>query len=192
MAEPNPEALNFLLTRRSRPYKTLQSPGPTRAQLEPLLEAAARVPDHGKLEPFRFIVLDRAALDRMEAATVARAKENGLSEEDTEKARIQFAKPPLVVAVIASPVPSEKIPEIEQHLSAGCACFSLLNAALASGWGANWLSAWMAYDRPLIEGELGLNPSEFVAGYIHIGTEGNKPPERLRPDLQAKTTWLTA
>ncbi len=190
MPDPRPDALDFLQTRRSRPYKTLSAPGPSRTDLGPILTAAARVPDHGKLEPFRFLVLSRPALDRLEAATVARAAELGLDETDTEKARIQFAKPPLVVAVIASPKPSEKIPEIEQHLAAGCACFSLLNAALAAGWGANWLSAWMAYDRPLIEGELGLEPQEFVAGYIHIGTETSTPPERPRPNLDTITSWV--
>jgi len=188
--EPRPEVLDFLQTRRSRPYKTLKAPGPSPSDLEPILTAAARVPDHGKLEPFRFLVLSRAALDRLESATVARAGELGLSDEDTQKARIQFSMPPLVVAVVASPKPSEKIPEIEQHLAAGCACFSLLNAALAAGWGANWLSAWMAYDRPLIEGELGLDPHEFIAGYIHIGTETATPPERPRPDLDTITSWV--
>lgn len=192
MPTPKPEVLDFLRSRRSRPYKTLTAPGPDRDALMPLLEAAARVPDHGKLEPFRFLVLNRAALDRLEAATVGRAVGMGKTPEDVEKARIQFAMPPLVVAVVASPKPSEKIPEIEQHLSAGCACLSLLNAALAAGWGANWLSAWMAYDRELLQLELGLKPQEFVAGFIHIGTETATPPERPRPDLEAITTWVEA
>jgi nitroreductase len=96
------------------------------------------------------------------------------------------------VAVVASPKPSEKIPAIEQTLSAGAATLSLLNAALASGWGAAWLTGWPAYDRDLIESELGLAPQEWVAGFVYIGSCATPPSDRPRPDTAALTTWIEA
>ncbi|MEL6584264.1 MAG: nitroreductase family protein [Pseudomonadota bacterium] len=186
-----PEVLDFLLTRRSRPAKTLSGPGPARAELETLLTAAARTPDHGKLEPWRFIVLEGAALTRLHALTLSRGAEKGEEPEKSQKAAAGWLGAPVAVAVVASPKESAKIPEIEQHLSAGAACLALLNAALASGWGANWLSAWMAYDRPFLEEGLGLQPSEFVAGYIHIGTETITPPERPRPEMSQIVSWVS-
>ena len=189
MPDPNPAALDFLLTRRSRPAKTLAAPAPDRAALRPLLTAAARSPDHGKLEPWRFVVLERAALDRLAALAVARGAALGLDADKIEKARTQFADSLLAVAVVSAPKPSDKIPRIEQVYSAGAVCLALLNAALAAGWGANWLSGWASHDRDFVEGGLGLSPDEAVAGLIHIGTETTAPPERPRPDLDAITTW---
>jgi len=190
MAEPNQGVLDFLLTRRSRPAKTLTTPVPTRDALAPILTAAARSPDHGKLEPWRFIVLERAALLRLAAIVPDRGAALGIEPEKIEKARSQYADAHLAVAVISSPVVSEKVPQIEQVYSAGAVCLALLNAALASGWGANWLSGWASHDRAFVETGLGLAPHENVAGLIHIGTERVTPPERPRPDLAAKTTWM--
>ncbi len=192
MPDPNPAALDFLLTRRSRPAKTLKSPGPDRAALDVILTAAARTPDHGKLEPWRFIVLQGDALTRLGDVAEARATERALEPEMVAKARVQFDDSPLAVAVIEVQKSSEKIPELEQTYSAGAVCLALLNAALASGWGANWLSGWVSHDRAFMERALGLQPHERVAGFIHIGTEGPKPPERPRPDLNAITTWVDA
>lgn len=93
--------------------------------------------------------------------------------------------------VVASPKPSDKVPEIEQTLSAGAVCLQLVNAALAAGWGANWLSGWASHDRDWRERNLGLMPHEWIAGVIHIGTETNPPPERPRPDTDAMTEWLS-
>ncbi|MEM9047780.1 MAG: nitroreductase [Pseudomonadota bacterium] len=191
MPEPRPDTLDFLLTRRSRPAKTLSDPAPDRAALETLLTAAARTPDHGMLVPWRFLVVEKAALGRVAAAAAARAAALGKDPGDIEKVRSAFANAPLVVAVIASPKPSEKIPQIEQTLSAGAVCLSLLNAALAAGWGANWLTGWTALDRPFLA-ELGLDETEFVAGYIHIGSESVVPAERARPDIAAITRWFEA
>ena len=191
MPDPRPEVLDFLLTRRSRPAKTLTTPVPTHEELAPILTAAARTPDHGKLEPWRFIVLEGDALQRLAAEVLKRGPQLGVQGDKLDKARCQFADADLVVAVISSPVISPKIPEIEQILSAGAVCLSLLNAALASGWGANWLTGWMAQDRTFLRNGLSLSKSEFVAGYIHIGTERLIPPERPRPDVGAKTTWVT-
>ncbi|MDU8943013.1 nitroreductase family protein [Ovoidimarina sediminis] len=191
MPTPNPAALEFLQTRRSRPAKTLTTPVPDRAALMPLLEAAARTPDHGKLEPWRFIVLERPALLRLAAATEARGADAGIEPERIAKSVLQFSDAHLAVAVISSPKPSEKIPEIEQLLSSGAVCLALLNAALAAGWGANWLTGWMAHDPVFRREALGLSEGETVSGFIHIGTERAAPPERPRPDLGAITTWVT-
>ncbi|OUS04192.1 nitroreductase [Rhodobacterales bacterium 52_120_T64] len=191
MSDPSPEVLDFLLTRRSRPAKTLVTPVPTHDELAPILTAAARTPDHGKLEPWRFIVLEGAALQRLAEVVVTRGPQLGVEGDKLEKARRQFADAELVVAVVSSPVPSPKVPEIEQILSAGAVCLSMLNAALASGWGANWLTGWMASDRTFLRNGLSLSKSEFVAGFIHIGTERIIPPERPRPNVEAITSWVS-
>ena len=192
MPAPNPAALDFLLTRRSRPAKTLTTPVPDRATLETLLTAAARTPDHGKLEPWRFIVLEKAALARLAGLAAARGAALGIEAEKIAKGQAQFADADLAVAVVSSPKPSDKIPQIEQVYSAGAVCLALLNAALAAGWGANWLSGWASHDRIFVTEGLGLAAHESVAGLIHLGTETNAPPERPRPDLAAITTWVSA
>jgi len=189
MPPRNQAALDFLLTRRSRPAKTLAPPVPDRAELEHLLTAAARTPDHGKLEPWRFVVLGRSALQALAAAVPARHVALGLPDEQLEKGLAQFRDGYLAVAVIESPVASDKVPAIEQTYSAGAVCLSLLNAALAAGWGANWLSGWPTHDRGFVEPQLGLAPQERVVGIIHIGTETAAPPERPRPDLARKVQW---
>ncbi|MFC2966592.1 nitroreductase family protein [Acidimangrovimonas pyrenivorans] len=191
MPDPNPAAMDFLLSRRSRPAKTLTAPAPDAAALLPLLTAAARSPDHGKLEPWRFIVLERPALERLAKLAERRGAELGLEGEKTAKAVSQFADSPLAVAVIAAPVASEKIPQVEQVLSAGAVCLGLLNAALASGWGAAWLTSWAAHDRGFVEEGLGLANHEFVAGFVHIGTETRVPPERPRPDMDKIVSWAS-
>lgn len=191
MPQINQAALDFLLTRRSRPAKTLRAPAPDDDALRPLLTAATRTPDHGMLEPWRFVVLRDAALARLAEAAGARAAASGRSEEDVAKARGPFHDSPLCVAVIECPRDSDKIPAIEQTYSAGAVCLALLNAALASGWGASWITGWVSHDRPFVEDALGLAPHERVAGLIHIGTEGVTPPDRPRPDIDAITTWVT-
>ena len=190
MPPANPAVLDFLLTRRSRPAKTLTVPVPDRAVVETLLTAAARTPDHGKLEPWRFIVLGKPALARLAAMIPARGAALGIDAEKIAKAETQYAQADLAVAVISSPKPSEKIPQIEQIYSAGAVCLALLNAALAAGWGANWLSGWASHDRDFVRDGLSLADHEKVAGFIHLGTETNAPPERPRPDLQSITTWI--
>ncbi len=192
MPDRNQPALDFLLTRRSRPAKTLKAPVPTADELAPVLTAAARSPDHGKLEPWRFIVLQGAALDRLAGLAVERGQALGVEPEKVEKARRQFADADLAVAVVTSPVASDKVPEIEQVYSAGAVCLAMLNAALASGWGANWLTSYAAHDRDFLRDGLGLAEHESLAGFIHIGTETVAPPERPRPDIDAITTWVSA
>lgn len=190
MPVANPETLKFLQTRRSRPSKTLGLPVPDRAALMPLLTAAARTPDHGKLEPWRFVVLERGALQTLADAAERRANELGLPAEQITKARSQFDDGHLAVVVVEVQRPSEKVPAIEQTYSAGAVCLSLLNAALASGWGANWLSGWVSHDRAFMRDGLALEDHERIAGIIHIGTETSVPPERPRPEIERITTWL--
>jgi len=191
MPERNQAALEFLMTRRSRPAKTLALPVPDRATVEQLLTIAARTPDHGKLEPWRFIVLEKPALTRLAALVPARAAALGIEEDKIAKAIAQYANADLAVAVIDSPVASDKVPQIEQTYSAGAVCLALLNGALAAGWGANWLSGWPSHDRTFCEEGLGLETHERVAGLIHLGTESSAPPERPRPDVAAITSWVS-
>ena len=185
-----PEVLDFLLTRRSRPSKTLAAPAPDRATLETLLTAAARSPDHGKLEPWRFVVLQRGACARLASLTQGLGSARAMDPDKLEKDVRAFADAQLVVAVVAAPKASDKIPEVEQVMSAGAVCLALVNAALAAGWGANWLTGWMARDAGFLAQGLGLAEAEFVAGFIHLGTETVVPPERPRPDVSALTSWV--
>ena len=191
MPRQNSAALEFLLNRRSRPAKTLVAPAPTRAELEPLLTAAARTPDHGKLEPWRFIVVEHGAMARLADLTSKAGERLGKSPEDIAKGRSQFELGHLAVVVVEVQTPSDKVPPIEQSYSAGAVCLSLLNAALAAGWGANWLSGWASHDAEFCSDAFGLAGNERIAGLVHIATEKNKPPERPRPDVAAITTWVT-
>ncbi|WP_112320434.1 nitroreductase family protein [Oceanibium sediminis] len=190
MPTPNPDALDFLLTRRSRPAKTLVAPAPDRAALAPILTAGLRVPDHGKLEPWRLVVLEGAALTRLAEVATRRAQKVGMDPDKAAKAAQMFSGAPLIVAVISAPVESEKVPEIEQLYSAGAVCLSLVNAALAAGWGANWLTGWTATDPAFLGEALNLRAPAEVAGYIVIGTETTAPPDRPRPEVEAKVTWV--
>jgi nitroreductase len=185
-----PEVLDFLLSRRSRPAKTLVAPGPSRAEIGTILTAAARSPDHGKLEPWRFIVIEGAAMTRLRALAARRAAEEGMDEEGQAKASRAFGEGASIIAVVASPKQSAKIPAHEQILSAGAVCLAAVNAALAMGWGANWLSGWLATDPAFLAEGLGIGAPETVAGFIHLGTETMTPPERPRPDIAALTRWV--
>lgn len=190
MPSPDTAALDFLLTRRSRPLRSLTAPGPDHAALAPILTAGLRSPDHGKLEPWRLVVLEGAALARLAALAETRGTALGLEPDKIAKGVELFSTTPVIVAVIAAPVPSEKVPEIEQVLSAGAVCTALLNAAHAAGWGAQWLTRWVSHDRDFVETGLGLAPHEFVAGMIPIGTGTATPPERPRPDPERTVSWV--
>ncbi|MDX5400805.1 MAG: nitroreductase [Rhodobacterales bacterium] len=192
MPDPNPAALEFLLTRRSRPAKTLGLPVPTPEQLMPILTAASRSPDHGKLEPWRFIVLEGAALRRLGNDARTRAAALGFEAEQADKGAQQFETGNLAVAVIEVQKPSDKIPALEQTYAVGGVCLALLNAALASGWGANWLTGWPSHDHGFMMQALGLAENERIAGFIHIGTETSAPPDRPRPDLDQIVSWRSA
>lgn len=178
-----------LKTRRSIPAPQLAEPGPDAAALAEMLAIAARVPDHGKLAPWRFIVYGRderaRAVDRLTA--IARRSGGTEAEQMAGKART-FAEAPLVVGVISSPAAEHpKIPLWEQQLSAGAVCLNLLHAAYANGFAAQWLTGWYAYDPEALR-FLGVGDGERVAGFVHIGTPTMPPSERDRPDVAAKTS----
>ncbi|MEJ6394320.1 nitroreductase [Gymnodinialimonas sp. 2305UL16-5] len=186
---PTPAALGFLLSRRSRPPRMLGMKVPDRATIEVLLTAAARVPDHGKLEPWRFIVLQHAACQRLGALAQDRGATLAMDHDKVDKTASGFRDAHLIIAVVSAPKPSDRIPVEEQTASASAACLSLVNAALAAGWGACWLTGWASSDRDFLQTGLGLSASEALAGFIHIGEEQRPPPERPRPDISALTTW---
>jgi nitroreductase len=192
MPTPNQAALDFLLSRRSYPARTLTVPVPDDADLQVLLTAASRVPDHGKLVPWRFVVMTRPALTRIASLVGPRGVALGIDPDKIVKSTAQYADADLAVIVVASPKASDKIPLSEQTYTAGAVCLGLLNAALAAGWGANWLTGWPSYDRTFMTEAFGLAPQESVAGVIHIGTISTVSPDRPRPDLAGLTTWITA
>jgi len=179
--------LEFLATRRSASAQTLAAPGPSPAELAGLLTLAARVPDHGKLFPWRFIVVEGAA----KAGLVTALEAIAAARPDALKANAALAKlkaPPVSIAIV-SRVSAGKIPEWEQVLSAGAVCMNLLLAAAAAGFGANWITDWYAYDSAALA-LLGLAEGERIAGFVHIGTAAEPPLERIRPDVAALTTRL--
>ncbi len=189
MEHRNDAALAFLGSRRSHPPKLLTGPAPDRDQIGDLLRLAARVPDHGKLEPWRFVVLTRDVLDRLAPVLHQAVLDAGQDQAAAEKAASALASP-VIVAVVFAPVVSPKVPEWEQFLSTGAVCLGLVNAALASGWGAAWLTGFAALHPGFAQAHLGLSADERLAGLVHIGTRGATPPERPRPDVAARTTWL--
>ena len=189
MPTANPAAVSFLQNRRSRPAKTMTLPVPSAEQVIEILTGALRVPDHGKLEPWRFVVIQGAAMARLADLAEARAKVLGYDSEKIGKGRGQFDLRLLAVVVISSPKPHEKVPQIEQVLSAGAVCLGILNAAEAAGWGANWLSGWPSHERGFVEAAFGLTPQETVAGIVHIATQTNLGPDRPRPDLTKLIDW---
>ncbi|MCF8504845.1 MAG: nitroreductase [Caulobacter sp.] len=183
-----PEALAFLARRRSASALSLQAPGPSAAELRDLLTLAARVPDHGKLSPWRFIVLRGDA----KAQLAARLEAIAGSRADAPKLLAKLGKlkaPPLGVAVVSRTVSGE-IPAWEQLLSAGAVCTTLLYAATAMGYGANWITDWYAYDNDA-RAVLGLAEDEQIAGFVFIGTSVDAPQERVRPDVAALTREWT-
>lgn len=190
MTAPRPAALEFLLTRRSYPARTLTLPVPDTAQIALILTAAARVPDHGKLEPWRFIVVQKAALQRLAGLVAHRAVALNTDPEKRPKSVAQYAQADLAIVVVSIPKSTLKVPLAEQVYSAGAVCMGVLNAATALGFGANWLTGWPSYDRVFLAEGLGLAPEESMAGIIHIGTVGDVVPDRPRPDLGRITTWL--
>lgn len=178
---PAPEVLAFLSQRRSTSAVTLAEPAPSADELDILLHLAARVPDHGKLAPWRFIVLEGEGKARFAAKLEALAQSRNDQTAAAKLAKLKI--PPLAVAVISAPKPAA-IPEWEQQLSAGAVCTTLLAAALAMGYGANWITDWYAYDADA-KAVLGLTGAEKVAGFVLIGTPREPPLERERPDVRA-------
>jgi len=187
--------LTALDQRRSTPTRQLAAPGPSDDQLLRMLRTAVRVPDHGKRVPFRFLrIADQARIALADAAEARlRAREPNASAAQIEKLRSRFTQPPLTLAVIAQQGPDESIPAEERFATAACVCLLLLQAAQAEGFGAQWLTGWLAYDRPFLEGVLGLTSDERLIGTIAIGTPQVQAPERERPDPAALLQdWIGA
>jgi nitroreductase len=188
LPESAPEMRARMAQRRSASAGTLVAPGPSEAQLAELLYLAARAPDHGKLFPWRFIVMAGDAKAQFAVKLEALAP----SQPDPNKAKAALAKlrnPPLGIAVVSRVKSGIAIPEWEQILSSGAVCMNLLNAADAMGFGANWITDWYSYDAESKK-LLGLAENERVAGFVFIGTASTPPLERDRPDLSALTTRL--
>jgi nitroreductase len=179
-----PDAIDLLKSRRSVKPIELHAPGPTAAELETLLTVASRVPDHGKLTPWRFIVFEGgarlAAGDKI--AEAFRANRPDATADQIEFERRRLARAPLVIAVVSRAGSHVKIPEWEQVLSAGAAATSLVFAAHALGFAASWLTEWYAYDRHVLEA-IGVRPEERIAGFVHIGRPVKSPEDRPRPAL---------
>ena len=177
--------LDLLASRRSVLAARLVAPGPDRDQLERMLEIAVRVPDHGRLTPWRLQVLETAAQAELGELFVDefRRMEPGSSEERLQLERIRPQRSPVLVIVSSRTVADQDgIPPVEQLLSGGNVCFNLLHAATAMGYGAQWVSNWPAYnDR--IKAALGIPADQSLIGFVHIGTPKGPPPERQRPEL---------
>jgi nitroreductase len=184
-----PDALALLTSRRSFKAAELTGPAPSAAEIDTLLTIASRVPDHGKLTPWRFIVFEGDARRAAGAAIAAafRAKYPDAKPEHVEAERERLARAPLVVAVVSRAGPHVKIPEWEQVLSAGAAAMNLVLAAHALGYGASWITEWYAYDRSVLDA-LGLAPHVRIAGFIHIGRPPGPPEDRPRPPLSEIAT----
>lgn len=181
-----PEVLAFLARRRSASAQALTAPGPDAATLSQLLTIAARVPDHGKLSPWRFIVLDATS----KPAFVEAVERIAAARPDADRATgalVKLRRPPVSVVVVSRVVPGHKIPVWEQELSAGAVCMTLLVAAQAAGFGANWITDWYSEDAAVLA-LLGVGSGERVAGFIHIGTAAESPLERARPDRDSIVT----
>ncbi len=191
-ADNSPEVLAFLARRRSGLVRGMMAPGPDEAELNLILKIAARVPDHRKLFPWRFVLFEGEA--RAEFGDILAAKFckdcPDMPSERIEHERSRFLRAPLVVGVVSSPKDCPRgTPKWEQELSAGAVCMNMLLAARASGFSAQWLSEWYAFDAE-IDTALGLASSERMAGFIYIGTPSEHPMERPRPDMaKVVTNW---
>ncbi|MEH2607839.1 nitroreductase family protein [Bradyrhizobium sp. AZCC 1693] len=179
-----PDALELLKIRRSVKPREMSGPGPTADELDTILTIGARVPDHGKLTPWRFIVFEGDG--RLRAgeviAKVFERKNPSAPAADIEIEKRRLMDAPLVIGVVSFTRPHPKVPPLEQELSAGASAMNIVNAAAALGYGACWLTGWFAFDRDVLDG-LGLKADEKLAGFIHIGTSSKPAEDRPRPAL---------
>ncbi len=184
-----PDVIDFLKTRRSVKPREMTGPGPSPAELETILTIGARVPDHGKLAPWRFIVFEGEARERAGdvIAKVYARKNPGAPAADLEVERRRLTDAPLVIGVVSFTKPHPKVPPFEQELSAGASAMNIVTAATALGYGAAWLTGWMAFDREVLDG-LGLKADEKLAGFIHIGKPSKPNEDRPRPLLSEIVT----
>jgi len=182
-----PTALDVLLSRRSGKARDLTGPGPSPGQLADILAAGARVPDHGKLVPWRFILFEGEARDRFADILVNCLTQGGATTSQADEWRGRATSAPVIIGVVSRARELINIPVWEQELSAGAVCQNLLIAAHSLGFVANWLTEWYAY-HPVVKQKIGLKPGERMAGFVYIGTAKNKLEERPRPDMSAIVT----
>lgn len=185
----NSPILDYLLTRRSAPIAELKEPAPSDVELNKILTAAARVPDHGMLEPWRFILYrgEQRVEVGQQLAALAEEKFGPLNEARRQQELTRFSRAPLVVGIVAVTQPSPKIPQWEMFLSGGAAAMNLMIAANALGYATNWITNWYSDDE---DGRkiLGLSPAERVIGFVHIGTFNGSLADRPRPDVSSLVT----
>lgn len=176
--------IDFMLARKSAPIPELNEPAPSDEEIRTMLTIASRVPDHGRLAPWRFVLYRGAARDRIGEMLAARAeeREGPLTDGRRQQELARFSRAPLVIGVVSVPRENPKIPQWEMFLSGGAAAMNLVIAANALGYGTNWITNWYSDDE---EGRriLGLAPQERVVGFVHIGTFSGDAPERPRPDV---------
>ena len=184
----NTKLINLLKTRRSVLSKNLSDPGPDKEQLETILEIATRVPDHRKLEPWRFIVIQGAARKKLgEQFCKIKLADCDLTDDQIKAETNRYSYAPVVIVVIFSPI-ERKTPVFEQLLSCGAVCQHINLAAIALGFNSQWVTNWCAFDQSA-QKELGLKPHESIAGFIHIGTAQCIPNDRQRPNLEDKIAY---
>lgn len=184
---PSPELLRGLALRRSAPAQSLAAPGPSEEQLDQILQLGARTPDHGKLFPWRFVVLGPQSRAQIAEKLAVLAETRDKPAKD-QAVLAKLTAAPVTILVISSPVPGSK-PIWEQQLSAGAVCMNLEHAATGFGYSASWITDWYAYD---VQGSalFGVRDGESIAGFIHIGTLTEAPLERPRPEIAMKVTRL--
>ncbi len=193
ISRQNGAALELLLRRRSVKPIAMMAPGPTDAELDQILTAAARVPDHKKLVPWRFLLFTGEAREKFGQALVAACKaedEMTPSEFRLETERTRFLRAPVVVGVVSRIVETKGAPRWEQELSCGAVCMNMCLAANALGYGTSWLTEWYSYS-PMIIASLGLAQNERMAGFVYIGTATEQQPDRDRPALASIVShWI--
>ncbi|WP_082733826.1 nitroreductase family protein [Polycladidibacter hongkongensis] len=193
MTAKNLEVQNFLMHRRSHLAATLIEPAPQGAELVQILQMAGRVPDHGKLAPWRFVVYADEARAQAGEVLVRLLESRGEVVEGNKRSveLERFLRAPLVVGVISAPARGHKVPVWEQELCVGAVCVSLLNAASSLGYAGQWLSEWYCHDEEANR-LLGASEGERFAGFVHLGSASVTPKERPRPDILEKTSYWTS
>jgi nitroreductase len=186
----NVKLIDYLRERHSTPVAQIRGPAPDAAELDDILTSAVRVPDHGKIAPWRLVVYRGDVCVSLGEAflEIASAQNGEMTDAAKEAERVRFTRAPLVVGVISTAAPHAKIPEWEQVLSAGAVCLNMLMACEARGYVANWRTEWVCYDEKALKA-LGVKEGEKVAGFIHIGSSDFPTPDRPRPQLADIVTY---
>ena len=186
---PDP-TLNLLLTRRSLVAASQTKPGPSAEDLETILRCATRVPDHGKLAPWRIQVVQGGAQKELGEvfASLYKTKNPDIDDARLAAERQRPTRAPLLL-IVSSNIESERVPRLEQLLSGGAVCQNILIAATALGYASQWLSEWVNYD-PDVKAHLGISPTDEILGFMYLGTASEKPKERPRPELEEIVSYL--